>query len=56
MRNGWTRSSMQIGDVVTVEGFHAKNGSHNGNAQVVVLTETGDRLFAASSAGRSGGQ
>ena len=56
MRNGWTRSSMQIGDVVTVEGFHAKNGSHNGNAQVVVLTETGDRLFAASSAGRRGGQ
>ncbi len=56
MRNGWTRSSMQIGDVVTVEGFHAKNGSHNGNAQVVVLTETGDRLFAASSAGRRSGQ
>jgi hypothetical protein len=54
MRNGWTRSSMQIGDVVTVEGFHAKNGSNNGNARVVVLNATGERLFASSStAGRA---
>ena len=52
MRNGWTRSSMQIGDVVSVEGFHAKNGSNNGNARVVVLTATGERLFAGSSGAR----
>jgi hypothetical protein len=52
MRNGWTRASMQMGDVVTVEGFHAKNGSHNGNARVVVLKATGERLFAGSSGGR----
>jgi hypothetical protein len=52
MRNGWTRSSMQIGDVVTVEGFHAKNGSNNGNARVVVLAATGERLFASSGARR----
>lgn len=52
MRNGWTRSSMQIGDVVTVEGFHAKNGSNIGNARSVVLTASGTRLFAGPS-GRS---
>jgi hypothetical protein len=52
MRNGWTRSSMQVGDVVTVEGFHARNGSNNGNARVVVLTATGERLFASSSGAR----
>jgi hypothetical protein len=52
MRNGWTRSSMQVGAVVTVEGFHAKNGSNNGNARVVVLKATGERLFAGSSGGR----
>ena len=52
MRNGWTRSSMKNGDVVTVEGFHAKNGSNNGNARVVTLTATGERLFAGSSGGR----
>jgi hypothetical protein len=53
MRNGWTRSSMQIGDVVTVEGFHAKNGNPNGNARSVVLTASGTRLFAGPSGGRS---
>jgi hypothetical protein len=52
MRNGWTRSSMKHGDVVTVEGFHAKNGTNNGNARVVTLTATGERLFAGSSGGR----
>jgi hypothetical protein len=52
MRAGWTRSSMKSGDVVTVEGFHAKNGSNNGNARVVTLTATGERLFAGSSGGR----
>ncbi len=50
MRNGWTRSSMQIGDVVTVEGFQAKNGSNVANARVV-LTASGARLFATSSNG-----
>jgi hypothetical protein len=51
-RNGWTRTSMQMGDVVTVEGFGAKNGSNHGNARVVVLKATGERLFAGSSGGR----
>src|SRR5215213_6402968 len=27
MRNGWTRTTMKIGDVVTVEGSLAKDGS-----------------------------
>jgi hypothetical protein len=51
MRKGWTRSSMQIGDAVTVEGFQAKNGSKHGNAQVVILNATGERLFAGSAPG-----
>jgi DNA/RNA endonuclease YhcR with UshA esterase domain len=50
MRSGWTPTTMKIGDVVTVEGFHAKNGSPNGNARVVILTATGTRLFAGPSA------
>jgi hypothetical protein len=53
MRSGWTPTTMKVGDVVTVEGFHAKNGSPNGNARVVTLSSTGKRLFAGpSSAGR----
>lgn len=51
MREGWTRNSLTIGGVVTVEGFRAKNGSNVGNARVVILTGTGQRLFAVSSRG-----
>jgi hypothetical protein len=51
MRQGWTRNTMKIGDKVTVEGSLAKDGSPTGNARAVVLTETGKRLFAASSQG-----
>ena len=53
MRAGWTRNSMKIGDVITVEGSRAKDGSNNGNARSVVLTNTGQRLFAASSQAES---
>src|ERR671913_2622224 len=50
MRNGWTRNSMKIGDVVSVEGSLAKDGSPTGNARSV-MTKDGKRLFAASSQG-----
>jgi len=52
MRAGWTRNSMKIGDVVTVEASRAKNGTPNANARVVILKSTGQRLFAASSQGQ----
>ena len=51
MRQGWSRNTMKIGDVVSVEGSLAKDGSPTGNARVVVMTATGQRLFAASSQG-----
>jgi hypothetical protein len=51
MRNGWTRNTMKIGDVVTVEGSMAKDGSPTGNARTVVMTKTNQRLFAGSSQG-----
>ena len=51
MRNGWTRNTMKIGDVVTVEGSMAKDGSPTGNARTVVMAKTGQRLFAGSSQG-----
>lgn len=49
MRQGWTRNTLKIGDVVSVEGSRAKDGTNIGNARVVVLAATGKRLFAASS-------
>jgi hypothetical protein len=51
MRNGWTRNSMKVGDIVTVEGSMAKDGSPTGNARTVVLQATGQKLFAGSSQG-----
>jgi hypothetical protein len=50
MHQGWTRSSMMIGDVVTVEGWRATDGTNFGNARSVTIS-TRRRLFAASSQG-----
>lgn len=52
MRAGWSRNSMKLGDVVSVEGSRAKDGSNNVNARAVVLASTGQKLFAASSQGQ----
>ena len=52
MRAGWTRNSMKVGDIVTVEASRARDGSNNANARAVILKSTGQRLFAASSQGQ----
>ena len=46
-RNGWTRHSLNVGDVVTVEGAQAKDGSQMANARSVVLAD-GKKVFAGS--------
>ena len=51
VRNGWTRSTLKAGDVVTVDGYAAKNGKSIGNARTIVIKATGQRLVAGSSAG-----
>ena len=51
VRDGWTRRTMKIGDVLTVEGSRARDMSDNANARVVILASTGQRLFATSSQG-----
>jgi hypothetical protein len=51
IRAGWSRDSMKIGDVVSVEGYRAKIAHPLGNAQVVTLTTTGQKLFASPSQG-----
>ena len=43
-RRGWQRNSLEIGDVVSVSGSRARDGSFKGNARSVVLS-TGERLF-----------
>ena len=50
VRNGWKRTSLQIGDHVTVIGAMAKDGSTMANAREVVLAD-GRKVFAGSTAG-----
>ena len=49
MRLGWTRKSMKIDDIVTVEGSLAKDGSKLVNARTVSLASTGQRLLTGTS-------
>jgi hypothetical protein len=49
VRQGWTRDTMKIGMVITVNGSRAKDGSNRGNAQDILLN--GKKLSAASSEG-----
>jgi hypothetical protein len=48
---GWTRTTMQLGDEVIVAGTLAKNGSNRANARTVTMAKTGQKLGAASSEG-----
>src|ERR1700751_5495235 len=47
VRNGWSRKSLNIGNVITVQGSLAKDGSKMANARVVTLAD-GKRVFAGS--------
>jgi DNA/RNA endonuclease YhcR with UshA esterase domain len=46
-RNGWTRHSLKEGDVITVQGARAKDGSYLANARSVTLAD-GRKVFAGS--------
>ena|SRR5437867_11713724 len=48
VRRGWTRTSLKIGEPVTVSGFLAKDGSNLVNASTVTLSD-GKKVFAGSS-------
>ncbi len=45
LRRGWKRSSMQLGAVIKVEGFAAKNGKDFANATNVTMPD-GTKIFA----------
>ena len=49
IRQGWTRDTMKVGMVVTVDGTRAKDGTNKGNARS--FTVDGKKLGAASSEG-----
>jgi hypothetical protein len=46
-RQGWRKDTLKPGDVITVQGFHAKDGSNMAYMQVVT-TADGKRVFAGT--------
>lgn len=48
-RLGWRRTTVSVGDVLTIEGVLARVKPNLANAQSAVLASTGERLGASSS-------
>lgn len=53
LRLGWKRDSLKPGDVIIVEGSHARDGSNLANAESIIMASTGQRMLAGSSRGES---
>lgn len=49
LRLGWKRDSLKPGDVITVDGSLARDGSNLANAGTIVMAATGQRMLAGSS-------
>jgi hypothetical protein len=48
IRNGWTKNSLKAGEMITITGSLAKDGSNLANARSVTLAD-GTKVFAGSS-------
>jgi len=52
-RSGWKKNALKIGEVLTVDGWLARDGSNSANARRVTRKDTGEVMGAASSAGQT---
>jgi hypothetical protein len=55
-RAGWDRHALNVGDVVTVTFYMAKDGSKRGNARGNVELANGKKLFSAGDARGTGAE
>jgi uncharacterized protein DUF6152 len=39
LRRGWTKNMLKAGDMITVDGYLARDGSHLANARMVTLSD-----------------
>jgi hypothetical protein len=44
-RRGWNRNALEVGDVVTIVGSRARDGTTTGAVRTVTLASTGENLF-----------
>ena len=49
LRLGWGRDKVKEGDVVSIRGFGARNGSNTANAASVRIANTGELLWESAS-------
>ena len=49
IRRGWTRETVKEGDVISVAGYGARDGSNTGNATSVMRTGSGETLWDSRS-------
>ncbi len=49
LRLGWKRDSLKNGDVITVDGSLARDGSHLANAKTIKMEATGQQMLSGSS-------
>ena len=55
LRLGWGRSRVQEGDVLSIQGYGARNGTNTANAASVTIRETGELLWeSVANSGREG--
>jgi hypothetical protein len=52
-RSGWKKNALKIGEVLTIDGWLARDGSNSANARRVTRKNTGEVMGAASSAGQT---
>ena len=53
LRHGFTRNTLEVGTVLVVSGFQAKDGSNKANGKDITFPD-GKKLFVGSSAGDQG--
>jgi len=55
LRLGWGRDRVQLGDVLSVQGYGARNGTSTANAASVTITDSGELLWeSVARSGREG--
>ena len=55
LRLGWGKNRVQEGDVLSIQGYGARNGTNTANAASVTITETGELLWeSVANSGRDG--
>ena len=50
LKQGWSPGILNVGDVITAEGFGARDGGNEANASSVTIAETGEQLWVSASA------